>query len=60
MDFLFRNAHLQEVADKLWLQLSIYLVGTKKVSFGGGHYLTPFKTLCFGYVLTVKTVLNLL
>ena len=44
--FRFRKAHLQEVANKLWPRLSIYLDGTKeRIVFGEENYVAPYETL---------------
>jgi hypothetical protein len=44
--FRFRKVHLQEVSDKLWPRLSIYLDGTKdRIKFGEENYVAPYETL---------------
>jgi hypothetical protein len=44
--FRFRKEHLQEVSEKLWPRLSIYLNGVKgKIVFGDGRYSAPYETL---------------
>jgi hypothetical protein len=44
--FRFRTEHLQELSDKLWPQLSGYVVGTKeKICLGKEKYSAPFETI---------------
>ena len=44
--FRFRKVHLQEVSDKLWPRVSVYLDGARdKISFGEENYVAPYETL---------------
>ena len=44
--YRFRKDDLQDVSDKLWPRLSMYLDGTKdKISFGKEKYAAPYETL---------------